>query len=454
MKKFIFIVLVLVAGGGGAWWFWFREKETAGPAWRTRVIERGTLVQEVRATGTVQPLRQVQVGTQVNGTVQKLYVDFNDTVEEGQLIAEIDPSVYEAAVMRDEASLAANRASREQILARLALSEKNLARTIQLHEREMASQADFDAAQTDVATLRAQLKLSEASIQQSEASLKTSRANLGYTRIHSPVNGVVVSRNVDEGQTVVSSMNAATLYLIATDLSTIQISANIAESDVGGITRGQVATFTVDAHRQNFQGEVQQVRMSASTVQNVVTFPVIIRAENPDLRLFPGMTANLGIETGRTNDAIIVPSAALRFTPEGAVLPEAPSGPPPGRGPGMGGGGEGGGPPPGMGGGGGRRGGGGGRGGPPGGRGGPSRIWLVGEDGKPEHVFVMQQFTDGSNVSVLPRDPGMTLEGREVILGVVTTTAATAANNPFVPRMTPGTGAGGGRQSPGAGMPR
>ena len=272
----------------------------------------------------------------------------------------------------------------------------------------MASQSDFDAAQTDRDSLKAQLRLAEASIQQTEASLKTSRANLDFTRIHSPVNGVVVSRNVDEGQTVVSSMNAATLYMIATDLSTIQVVANIAESDVGGIVSGQSASFTVDAYRNTFTGSVKQVRMAASTVQNVVTFPVIVQASNPELKLFPGMTANLAIETGRNDNALIVPSAALRFTPEDVMQAEeaerANAG---GRGT--------------------RR------------RGG-SRIWIVGADGKPEAVDVQQQLTDGTNVSIVPQNASVSLEGREVILGAVVGAAASAPNNPFAPRMPAGTG--------------
>jgi len=437
MKKKLIIlgIALLVLVGIGAVVKMRMEDKPKGTAWRTRTIERGLLVQEVRATGSVQPITLVQVGTQVNGQIVKLYVDFNQMVTQGQLIAQIDPSVYEAAVARDEASLASAQANLELNKVNLALAEKTLERITELLAQQMASQADFDSAQTSRDALRATRRQIEASLMQSEASLKTSRANLGYTTISSPVNGIVISRNVDEGATVVSSMNAQTICQIATDLSTIQVQASIAESDIGGISSDQPVTFTVDAYRNTFTGAVMQVRMSATTVQNVVTFPVIVQASNPDLKLFPGMTANLGIETGRDDNALIIPSAALRFTPDNVEIPPPPSSSEVSTGSGGGRDGQGGG---GRGQGGGQ-GGGGGRASSRAGGSGSSRIWIVGADGQPEAVYVRQKLSDGTNVSVEPHDKNVTLEGREVILGVqIGGKTADAQTNPFAPRMPSG----------------
>jgi len=235
------------------------------------------------------------------------------------------------------------------------------------------------------------------------------------------VDGVIIQRNVDEGQTVVSSMNAQTIFTIATDLTRIQLQADIPESEVGNIATNQAVTFTVDAHsRMTFTGVVMQVRMSATTVQNVVTFPVIIEAANPRKQLFPGMTANLAIETGREQDVLKIPSAALRFTPPETATTNAfaatpadtprPGGPPPGVGGQM------------------RRGGGSG-----GGAGAGGRIWLVGADGSPELIRVRQKLSDGTFVGV---ECEQDIEGREVIVGINTSsTAPTPDNNPFAPRI-------------------
>ena len=459
MKTAIVTIIVLAGLAAGGWYGWqkLRPKHEA-PTWRTRTVERGEIVQEVRATGTVQPIKNILVGTQVNGPIKKLFADFNDEVEAGQTIAQIDPAVYEATVAKDEAALASAEASVlsatanngqakatvEQTQAKLSLSEKEFARAKQLLAEDMISQAEYDTVLSNRDALIAQRKLNQnavdqteaairqakAAVKQTEAALAVSRANLGYTTIASPVSGVIIQRNVDEGQTVVSSMNAQTIFTIATDLTHIQLQADIPESEVGGIVLGQPVTFTVDAHsRTVFTGKVTQVRMSATTVQNVVTFPVIIQAENPRRLLFPGMTANLAIETGRAQDALKVPAAALRFTPPEAAatnaLASAAGGPPPGAGMGMGG------PPPGMGGPGmgspgGRRGGGSGGGG--------ARIWLVGADGNPEPIRVRQRLSDGTSTEI---ETEQDIEGREVIVGINTASAAPTApdNNPFAPKM-------------------
>lgn len=433
MKTWIISVIVLCLIGAGGWFGW--KKWGTHPvtvAWRTRTIERGEIVQEVRATGTVQPIKNILVGTQVNGPILKLYADFNAEVKVGQCIAQIDPAVYEANVAKDEASLAsaqasvlsaqANnqqaRANVEQTAAKLALAEKELARISQMLEAKMISQSDYDTALSNRDALNAQLKQNEgavaqtqasmeqakASVQQSQAALRLSRANLGYTKIHSPVDGVIIERNVDEGQTVVSSMNAQTIFTIATDLTRIQIKADIPESDVGGIRMKQRVTFTVDAHsRVVFTGEVVQVRMAATTVQNVVTFPVIIEAPNPQKLLFPGMTANLAIETGRAENVLRVPSSALRFTPPELVKAASSD---TGNTHGAKSWGQG------------RD---------------KQKVWVLDAAGKPQQHAVKSVLSDGTWIGI---EADAALEGREVVVGQVTAAdAAPAENNPFAPKM-------------------
>jgi HlyD family secretion protein len=422
---------LVMAVGAGCGFLGGGSRKGEAVAWRTAVVERGRVVQEVNASGAVKPVKQVEVGTQVNGPIQALHVDFNDSVTAGQLIAQIDPVVYEARVAQDEASLAANqanvkqaesgvvqsRATLVQMEAKLRLAEKELERFRQLAEAEMVSQADYDTALSNRDVLAAQRDLARAAIQQaessvlqaqaavanSEAALRLSRANLGYTTIRSPVDGVIVARNVDEGQTVVSSMNAQTIFLIATDLARIHLQADIPEADVGGIRPGQLATFTVDAYRQTFTGRVMQVRMSATTVQNVVTFPVIVEADNPARRLFPGMTANLAIQTGAEDRYLKVPAAAVRFSPEAAMpglagAAQAPRKP------------------------------------------GTSTLWLLGAGGQPERVDILQKLSDGTSIAIEACEPGTVLEGREVILGVKTngSQADKAVTNPFMPKMPGG----------------
>ena len=427
MKKVLITLFVLATLGMGGWQGWMRWKPKKEEAhWRTRKIERGEIVQEVRATGTVKPIKNILVGTQVNGPIKKLYVDFNDEVKVGQQIAQIDAAVYQANVSKDEAALAsakanvlsakANnaqaRANVELTQAKLALAEKELARMKQLRETEMVAQADYDTALSNRDALIAQVKVNEAAvsqtessikqteamIQQGEASLQLSRANLGYTTIKSPVDGVIIERNVDEGQTVVSSMNAQTIFTIATDLNRIQIQADIPESDIGGIEEGQRVTFTVDAYnRLVFTGSVIQVRMAATSVQNVVTFPVIIEAENPKKSLFPGMTANLAIETGRAEQVLKVPAAALRFNP-----PDLGQGNDEENGPKK--------------------------------KTGKSAIWILDQANKPERIKVKQKLSDGTMVGV---EAEQDLSGREVIIGTQTasSTAPEKETNPFAPKM-------------------
>jgi HlyD family secretion protein len=320
MKRWIMIVLVVGIAAAAAGGVWLSRKKNSIPAYRLARVERGDLTQIVRATGVVQPVKQVLVGTQVNGPIKKLNVDFNDRVHVGDVVAQIDPAVYEARLAQDDANLQQSLASAEQAQARLDQAEKELVRARELTRRDLAAQSDLDTAVATRDVCAAQLKLAQAAITQARASLRLAKINLDYTTICSPVDGVVVDRNVSEGQTVVASMTAQTIFTIASDLREVQLEASIAEADIGKIRVDQQVVFTVDAYDEEFKGTVSQVRLAAAKVQNVVTYPVIVRAANPDERLFPGMTANISFRVAHRQDALKVPNASLRFKPE-AVAP-------------------------------------------------------------------------------------------------------------------------------------
>lgn len=304
-------------------------KETKKVQYRTAPIVRTDIVSTVEATGTVTPIKKVEVGAQVNGRVIKLFVDYNSVVTNGQVVALIDPLVYEAnyksAVAQlhvAEANVEVRKAALDSAKAELVLAEKTYNRKLTLAEKSLASVSDLDAAtealdraKASVEQATANLKSAESSVEQARASSQKAEADLGYCTIKSPVDGVVITRSVDEGQTVVSSMNAVPLLKIAEDLKTIWVEANVPEADVGHIHEGQKVTFTADAYRDKFEGVVKQVRISATTTNNVVTYPIIVEAQNPGEKLFPGMTTTLAIETDRADDTLAVTSAAFRFRP-------------------------------------------------------------------------------------------------------------------------------------------
>ena len=322
MKRWIIVVVLLALIAGGGLWYWKHSTDIKSKVrYRTAKLDRGDLVQTVRASGLIAPIKLVDVGTQVNGPITKLYVDFNSQVKAGDLVAQIDPITYEARLAQDQANLIAAQANVEQTTAKLVQAEKELTRTRKLAEQKMLSETDLDAAIATRDALAAQLKVTMASVDQSKASLRLSQANLGYTTIRSPVDGVVITRNVSEGQTVVASLNAMTLFRIATDLSTIQVEASIPEADIGRVRKNQPVTFTVDAFDTTFTGKVLQVRMSASTMQNVVTYPVIVLADNPDEKLFPGMTALITCQVAERTNALKIANAALRFKPAEKIAP-------------------------------------------------------------------------------------------------------------------------------------
>jgi len=286
-------------------------------AWVTDVVDRGPIVVEVTATGTVNPVATVQVGTYVSGPIRAIHVDYNSPVRKGQPVATIDPRPFQVKVQQAQANVANARARVAKARADLALKASNLRRSRELRAADFLSESQLDVARSDHAQAVAQLALDEASVQQAQASLAEAEIQLGYTEITSPVDGVVVSRNVDVGQTVAASFQTPTLFLIAEDLTQMQVNANVSESDIGGVQEGQAASFSVDAYPgRRFEGRVVQVRSAPITVQNVVTYDVVIGVANGDLALKPGMTATVSITTGRRDDVVRLPLRALRFRPE------------------------------------------------------------------------------------------------------------------------------------------
>ena len=294
----------------------FVGREGEQTRFRTEAASRGDLVASVTATGTVNPLKTVQVGTYVSGPVQAIDVDFNSPVKNGQRVAKIDPRPFELRVRQSEAALANARAKVDKARSDLEYKTANLARNQKLARQGIIAADAVQVLASGVDQARADVALAEAEAQQSAAQLEEARVNLGYTDIVSPVDGVVVSRAVDVGQTVAASFQTPTLFVIAEDLTKMQVNANVSEADIGVVREGQPATFSVDAYPERmFTGTVAQVRNSPLNVQNVITYDVVIDADNADLALRPGMTANVDIVTGKRDDVLRVPTAALRFRP-------------------------------------------------------------------------------------------------------------------------------------------
>ena len=293
----------------------------AAPAITAEAVTRGSVVTTVAASGTLEAVKTVQVGSQVSGSVDALYADFNSIVKKGQVLARLDPSLYNSAIEQAQANLVKAQADYERIRVSLADAEMKLTRARELSARQLIPANELDTAEVNRATIEAQLRSSGASVTQARASLEQARVNLAKTVIASPIDGIVISRNVDVGQTVAASLSAPTLYLIAADLSQMQLNASIDESDLGRIAEGQGVRFTVDAYpTETFHGVVKQVRLNPVVTSNVVTYAAIITAPNPALKLKPGMTANLTIEVARRDDVLRAPAAALRFRPTADVL--------------------------------------------------------------------------------------------------------------------------------------
>jgi HlyD family secretion protein len=359
-KKIIFwvILILLIAGGVSGYIYFYKDKDQA-VKYRTAKVERESISAFVTANGTINPVITVLVGSQVSGTIQKLYADYNSQVKKDQLIAQIDPAIFQAQVsqakakvenarasfLNGQADIATARSNIESskanvIKARVSVedTQRNLNRSLELFARNLISASDRDSAQTaydsaqamleaaqaqekaseaQLDSAKAKLEAARAQIKQAEAELELAQVNLDHCKIAAPVTGIVISRNVDVGQTVAASLQAPTLFTIAQDLTEMQVDTNVSEADIGRVAIGQESTFTVDAFPNlTFQGKVSDIRNAPVTVQNVVTYDVVILVKNLELKLRPGMTANASILVAQRENALKIPNAALRFRPE------------------------------------------------------------------------------------------------------------------------------------------
>jgi HlyD family secretion protein len=455
IKRLILFVFVAAIIGGA--WYYVRGR-TSASQYQTSTVTRGDLTQVVTATGQIGPVVNVQVGSQISGIIQKILVDYNSVVKSNQIIAQIDPSTYQVNVHRAEAELANAKAN-------LVLAKVQAQRADSLFTNQLISASDHD-------TAKAQADQAAAQVQSSEAALENSKVDLSRCTIYAPVDGVVITRNVDPGQTVAASFNTPTLFVIANDLTKMQIDALVSEADIGGVAVDQNVNFTVDAYPyRTFHGKLQQIRYGAITNQNVINYDCIISVDNSDLKLLPGMTANVSIIIAVKENAMKIPNAALRFRPPEAALAEmktnavaqtlaekarTPGGGGGGGGSGAGGGGgfrqggPGGGPGGGMGGPGGPGGPGGGRRGERGAGGEPGAgpkprperqinrtVYILagntsknGQENKPKPVQIKTGISDGISTEVLD---GLN-EGDQVVTGIITTAetpGGTRPSNPF-----------------------
>ena len=291
--------VALLAGGG---WFYRRAEAAQRPSYRFAIVERGTITASVSATGTLNAVRTVQVGTQVSGQVSAIYVDFNDRVKKGQLLARIDPTLQQQAVQDADAQL-------ERAKAQLAEAQREYDREKQLFDAKIVTASEFGGIESNY-------QVAVANVKSAQISVDRARQNLAYTEIYAPIDGVIVERNVDVGQTVAASFSAPQLFLIANDLSQMQILASVDESDIGQIHEGQPVSFSVQAYpNQSFTGTVQQVRLQSKTQDNVVNYTAVVQVPNVSGKLLPGMTATVDFRTAVADSVLTVPNAALRFKP-------------------------------------------------------------------------------------------------------------------------------------------
>jgi HlyD family secretion protein len=296
------VILALIVAAGGAYYWKAQGANPSQEKYKTQAVDRGDIVQSISANGTLSPVVLVNVGTQVSGTVKKLNADFNSRVKEGQILAELDPALFEAQLRQDQANVA-------NAEANLTLVRAKEARARALQQKGFISQDGVDQARQQLESGLAQLKLTQ-------AQLARSRTNLSYSVIRSPISGVVVARSIDVGQTVAASFQTPTLFQIAGDLKQMQIETSVAEADIGNLKIGLAVRFSVDAFSdRQFEGRVKQVRLNPTVQQNVVTYNVVVAVDNPDEVLLPGMTAHVQIIVTRHEDVLRVPNAALRFKP-------------------------------------------------------------------------------------------------------------------------------------------
>lgn len=421
MRRLILIAGVLTIGLVIGGYVFFNGERKPPVRYRFATVERGSVVSLVTATGMINPVVSVQVGTQVSGMIKSLHADFNSVVKAGNVVAVIDPEPFKA--RRDQAASNLEMAKANAARARtdLAQRKRELDRAKSLMAQQFVSENDVDVALTNFQSAEAQVNLVMAQVKQAEAALNAAELDLKYTIIRSPVNGIVVARNIEVGQTVAASFATPNLFLIALDLTKMQVDTNVSESDIGGMTEGKDATFTVDAYPgQRFAGTIRQVRLAPINVQNVVTYNVVVAVDNQDLRLKPGMTANVSIVVAQKEDALVVPNAALRFAPprtdqvghDGRLVKAASNQ----RGPSSGGS-----------------------------LVSPNRsIWKQRPDGELESVLVQTGISDGTATELVS---GSLSEGDEVIVGIEQFRGERKASD-----LPPGFGSGGQRRSRDRGM--
>lgn len=320
-RKLLLAAVAVALAAAALTWRWRAGSKDGALRYETTRVDRGRIVAKVTATGTLSALVTVQVGSQVSGRIAALHADFNTRVTKGQLIAEIDPQLFDAAVEQARANAIAAEGNVAKARAQAVDAARQLERARALAERKLVAAADLDTAQANADVARASVQAAEGALAQTRAALHQARVNLAYTRIVSPTDGVVISRNVDVGQTVAASLQAPTLFVIAEDLAKMQVDTSVAEADVGRLRAGMDATFTVDAYpAETFRGTVRQVRNAPQTVQNVVTYDAVVDVANPDLALKPGMTANVTFVYAEKEDALRLANAALRFRPPPALV--------------------------------------------------------------------------------------------------------------------------------------
>ncbi len=438
-KKYLIgiAIPILVLAGGFTFYQWSGQNGS-NQKFRLARVEMGEVNLVVTATGTINPVVNVLVGSQVSGTIKALYADFNSQVKEGQVIAQIDPAIFEAQVeqgkanvLNAQANLLNAQANFENAKANLTKADvgvldakRTVDRNLPLVEKKVIAQATMDTAQTNydtavaqkdvanaqVESAKSQIESFKAQVEQTKAALKVAETNLRYTTIRSPVNGTVISRNVDVGQTVAASLQAPTLFTIAKNLTEMQVDSNVSEADVGRIMVGQDATFTVDAYPDRiFRGRVSEIRNAPIIVQNVVTYDVVILVDNKDLKLKPGMTANVSVMIAHREGALKIPNAALRFRPESAKREGGKTGPPQKAG------GE--------------------LKSTQGDQGRPGKVWIVSPEGKPIPVPITLGITDGTFSEVIS---GNLQEGAGVIVEQTSGKKSSAQSGPPQPMMRMG----------------
>lgn len=320
LSRFVPLIVVVAVVAGGLWFWLQRNAAGAEDAWRTTPVERGDIRVVISATGTLSATSTVVVGSQVSGQITEVLVDFNDTVEKGQVLARIDPATYQAQIEQGSAQVESARASLAQAQATLRNAQLDYDRKAALSGQQLVARSDVDLARAALDQARAQANSAQAQIVQQTASTQTSRINMERTVIRSPVDGTILTRSIEPGQTVAASLQAPELFTIAEDLRKMRIELAVDEADIGQVQVGQPVTFTADAFDdRRFQGQVEQVRLAATTTNNVVTYPVVVAVDNADGTLLPGLTVNAEIEVSNREDVLKIANAALRYRPADAA---------------------------------------------------------------------------------------------------------------------------------------